>query len=464
MSKFDYDITIIGSGPGGYVAAIRAAQLNKNVLVVEKSELGGICLNWGCIPTKALLRSSEILTHAKNGKLYGLEGNNNFSLEEMVKRSRKVSNKLSSGIEFLFKKNSITLKKGTAYIKEKHLIEITNDNNNEQIKTDKIIIATGASPRVLPFFKNLKNDVWDYKKALLPDSLPNKLGIVGSGAIGLEFASFFNSLGTKVEVFELQDKIAPNEDHDISKELEKNMSNKGIIFHKKTDVVKLVKNKEYELTGLNNSENKTFSFDRVLVAAGVVGNIENLGIENTKIKVKNNQIITHDYNKTDEPNIFAIGDVAGLPWLAHKASHEGIVCVEYMFDNKKIKKYHNNTLIPSCIYTNPQVASIGITENKAKALKKNIRIGVFPLSANGKALALGEPEGFIKTIFDNETGEILGAHMIGAEVTELINTFSLAIKLEATEEDIINTVFPHPTLSESIHESALNAFDKAIHI
>ena len=464
MSKFDFDLTIIGSGPGGYVAAIRAAQLNKKVLVVEKNELGGICLNWGCIPTKALLRSSEILSHIKNSKLYGIEANNSFSLEKMINRSRKVSKKLSTGIEFLFKKNSITLKKGTAYIKDKQLIEIINDNKKEQIKTDKIIIATGAKPRILSFFKDLKNEVWDYKKAMLPDCLPKKLGIIGSGAIGLEFASFYNALGAKVEVFELQDRIAPNEDHDISNALEKSMSDRGVIFHKKTDVVKLIKDNNFELTGLCKSESKKFTFDRILVAVGVIGNTENLGLENTKIITKNNQIVTHDYNKTDEPNIFAIGDVAGIPWLAHKASHEGISCVEYLFNNKKNNKHHNNTLIPSCIYTNPQVASIGITENQAKILNKTIKVGLFPLSANGKALALGESEGFIKTIFESKTGEILGAHMIGTEVTELINTFSLAIKLEATEEDIINTIFPHPTLSESIHESVLDAYDRAIHI
>jgi len=463
MIKESYDIIIIGAGPGGYVAAIRAAQLKQKVLVIEKSELGGVCLNWGCIPTKALLRSSEILNNFKNGNKFGIESDAKFSLDNMVNRSRNVSKRLSDGIAYLFKKHAIEYKKGNAIIKNNNTVSITNKGNSVDIEFKSLIIATGAKPKIPVFLEKHENVLWDYKNAMVPDILPKDLGIIGSGAIGIEFASFYNDLGVKVDVFELKSRICPNEDKEVSVFLEKALTKKGVSFYKNYEVTNFNNKDKMELLVSNNSLKKTFSYDRVLIAIGVQGNTDKLGIENTKIKVNNNQIITYEFGKTDENNIYAIGDVAGLPWLAHKASHEGIACVEHI---AKFKNTHSqtHTPIPSCIYSNPQVASIGLTEEQAILLKKQIKIGKFPLSANGKALALGDSEGFIKTIFDKDTGEILGAHMIGPEVTELINTFSLAIKLEATEEDIINTIFPHPTLSESIHESVLDAFDRAIHI
>jgi dihydrolipoamide dehydrogenase len=459
-----YDLAIIGSGPGGYVAAIRAAQLKLNVIVIEKNELGGICLNWGCIPTKALLRSSEILSYFSKSKQYGIDiGEYKFSLEDMINRSREIAKKLSNGIDYLFKKNSIKYKKGNAYIEDSNTIKLSNDKMEELIKTKNIIIATGAKPKIPFFVEGMEDKVWTYKNAMLPDILPKRLGIIGSGAIGIEFASFYNDLGSEVTVFEMQERICPNEDYDISNSLEKILSKKGIKFYKKSIVNNLIEAKELQLTAEINNKETILSYDKVLVAIGVEGNTDNLGLENTNLKIVNKQIVTYGLGKTDDNNIFAIGDVAGSPWLAHKASHEGIKCVEFIA-NPKIEFNDDRLAIPSCIYSNPQVASIGLTETQAKKANKKIKVGKFPLSANGKALALGEDDGFVKTLFDSKTGEILGAHLIGPEVTELINTFSLAIKLEATENDIMNTIFPHPTLSETIHESSLDAFSKALHI
>ncbi len=463
MNKELYDIVVIGSGPGGYVAAIRAAQLKQKVLVIEKSELGGICLNWGCIPTKTLLRSSEIFSLIKKADDFGLNAEVKISLKSMVNRSREVSKKLSNGISYLFKKHSVKYKKGIAYIKNKNTIIISNEASKEEVEAKSIIIATGASPKIPNFLDKYKEYLWNYKNAMVPDALPNSLGIIGSGAIGIEFASFYNDLGVKVDVFELQDRICPNEDKEISEMLEKILTKKGISFKKKCEVTGFKKADVLKIIIQNNGHEELHSYDKVLIAVGVEGNTMGIGLENTKVKIKNNQINTHDFGKTDEPNIYAIGDVAGLPWLAHKASHEGISCVEHITNhNNSITTTH--TVIPSCIYSSPQVASIGLTEDQAIKSNKQIKVGKFPLSANGKALSLGEAEGFIKTLFDRNTGEILGAHMIGPEVTELINTFSLAMKLEATEEDLINTIFPHPTLSESIHESVLDAFGRAIHV
>ena len=463
----NYDLAIIGSGPGGYVAAIRASQLNMKVVVIEKKDLGGVCLNWGCIPTKALLRTSEIYEYIKNSSHFGIDiKENKLNINGIVNRSRAIAKKLSNGIEYLFKKNNIQLIYGTATInKNKELVVIKN-NKEEKLIAKNIIIATGAGPKKIKVSGNYeKLGLWDYFNAMTPTQIPKTMGIIGSGAIGIEFANFYNSLGSEVIVFEMANEILPNEDFEVSEFLRKNLIKKGVKFHLNSSVIDIKDKEGLELSykNLNTKKISTYSFEKILVAVGIEGNIKNLGLENTSIKIKNNQIVTYEYGKTDEKNIFAIGDVAGAPWLAHKASHEGIHCVEYIAGLKK-NNLEEKMIIPSCVYSNPQVASIGLTEKKAKALGLNIKVGKFPLSANGKALSLSEGEGFVKIIFQEKTGQILGAHLIGVEVTELINSFSLAMKLEATELDIFSTIFPHPTISESIHESALDAYNKALHI
>ncbi len=466
MTTDKYDLAIIGSGPGGYVAAIKAAQLNMKVVVIEKKDLGGICLNWGCIPTKAILRSSELYDFMKNSSNFGLNIKNvEPNINSIIKRSRDVAKKLSSGIEFLFKKNKINLIYGNAKINKNKELDVISDNKTSKVKANNIIIATGASPKKVNMSNNsINSKVWNYFDALTPKEIPKSIGIIGSGAIGVEFASFYNSLGSNVKVFVMQNEILPNEDIEVSEFLKNNLSKKGILFSLNSTILDIKENTNFQLSCKDNKTGKItdHNFEKVLAAVGIEGNISNLGLENTKIITKNNQIVTYDYGITDEDNIYAIGDVAGAPWLAHKASHEGIACIEYIAG--KIKSRKEKLVIPSCVYSNPQVASIGLTESNAKKLGINIKVGKFPLSANGKALSLSESEGFVKTIFEANTGQILGAHLVGAEVTELINSFSLAIKLEATEIDIFSTIFSHPTISESIHESALDAFDKAIHI
>ncbi len=467
MKIENYDIAIIGSGPGGYVAAIRAAQLKMKVVVIEEKDLGGVCLNWGCIPTKSLLRTSEIYDYLKKSDNYGLNvKNTSINTIAIVKRSRKIAQELSNGIDFLFKKNNIILVNGKAIIEaDKSLKVIDKKGSIIKLKANSVILATGASAKKLAFLKEDER-IWSYMDAMTPKKIPKKLGIIGSGAIGIEFACFYNSLGSEVTVYEVQPRILPNEDNEISNYLETVLSKKGINFIKNAKVVDVKNEKKLIVKSshlLESGENFN-EFDNLLVAVGVQANSEGIGLEHTKVKLKGHNIITHRNGKTDDDKFFAIGDVAGAPWLAHKASHEGINCVEELAGLKKNSSEILPTHIPSCVYSHPQVASIGITEAKAKEKSLNIRVGKFPLTANGKALSLSESDGFVKTIFDKKTGELLGAHLIGAEVTELINSFALAIKLEATEEDIISTIFPHPTISESIHESVLNAFDKSIHI
>ena len=467
MKIENYDVAIIGSGPGGYVAAIRAAQLKMKVVVIEENDLGGVCLNWGCIPTKSLLRTSEIYDYLKKSDNFGLDvKKTSINTVAIVKRSRKIAQDLSNGIEFLFKKNNIVLINGKAIIEADKNLKVTDKKGSIiKLRADSVIIATGASAKKLPFLKEDER-IWSYMDAMTPKKLPKKLGVIGSGAIGIEFACFYNSLGSEVTVYEVQPRILPNEDSEISNYLETVLSKKGINFIKNAKVVDVRNEKKLIIKSLLLSESteNIKEFDNLLVAVGVQANSEGIGLEHTKVKLNGHNIITHCNGKTDDDKFFAIGDVAGAPWLAHKASHEGINCVEELAGLKKNSSEILPTQIPSCVYSHPQVASIGITEAKAKEKSLNIRVGKFPLTANGKALSLSESEGFVKTIFDKETGELLGAHLIGAEVTELINSFALAIKLEATEEDIISTIFPHPTISESIHESVLNAFDKSIHI
>ncbi|MEM7616775.1 MAG: dihydrolipoyl dehydrogenase [Pseudomonadota bacterium] len=466
MSSSKYDIAVIGGGPGGYVAAIRAAQLGLKAVVIEKEHLGGICLNWGCIPTKALLRSAEIYSYIQHADQYGITVKDaKFDLHKIVDRSRKISKQLSSGISHLMKKNKIDVVMGTAKLSSTKAISVqTNDKSTSEIKADNIIIATGARARQLP---NLETDgklIWSYREAMVPDKMPKKLLIIGSGAIGIEFASFYNSLGMDVTVAEVQERILPVEDAEISELAKKSFEKQGIKIKTKA-IVKSFKKKadNVDVTISLNGKDKVENFDRVIMAVGVVGNTENIGLEKTKIKIEKGHIATNEWMCTDEPNIFAIGDVTAPPWLAHKASHEAILAVEKIKGLPNLKPIKKEN-IPGCTYCHPQIASIGLTEAKAKELGNKIKVGRFPFIGNGKAIALGETEGLIKTIFAEETGELLGAHLIGAEVTELINNFALGKTMEATELDFMHTIFPHPTLSEMLHESVLDAYKKAVHI
>jgi dihydrolipoamide dehydrogenase len=460
-----FDLIVIGGGPGGYVAAIRATQLKMNVAVVEANHLGGICLNWGCIPTKALLRSAEVahlINHADSFgiKVKGME----IDLQKIVERSRKVATQLSSGIAHLLKKNKVTVFDAYGTLKGKGQVEVkTKDGKTEIISAKHIIIATGARARVLSGLEPDGKLVWSYKEAMVPSDMPKSLLVVGSGAIGIEFASFYNALGVDVTVVEVLDRVVPAEDEEISTLARKAFEKHGIKILTNAKVTKLDKTANNVTAHIETKDGiQKITVDRVIAAVGVVGNVENLGLENTKVKVEKNQIITDKYLKTDEPNIYAIGDVAGAPWLAHKASHEGIICVEKIANLPNVHAM-DKTSIPGCTYSMPQIASIGLTESKARAAGYDIKVGRFPFMGNGKAIALGEPEGLVKTIFDSKTGQLLGAHMIGAEVTEMIQGFAIGKTLETTEAELMHTIFPHPTLSEMMHESVLSAYGKVIH-
>ncbi len=462
-----YDVMVIGAGPGGYVAAIRAAQLGLKACIVEKQHLGGVCLNWGCIPTKALLRSAEVLHLMKHAGQFGLVAKDiGFELSKIVERSRKVAEQLSGGIAHLLKKNKVEVVMGTALlgglqagVRQVHVTE--GAGKLTTIAAKHVILATGARARQLPGLEADGDYVWTAKEAMVPKSMPKKLLVVGSGAIGIEFASFYQTLGAQVTVVELQTRILPNEDEEISKLAQKSFEKQGMVFLLGSSVIKIDKNKK-QVTLKTSKGEVTEGFDQVISAVGIVGNTENLGLENTKVKVDRGHIVTKNFNMTDEPGIYAIGDLTAGPWLAHKASHEAILCVEALAGKKPshgIKK----TNIPGCTYSHPQIASVGMTEAQAVAAGHSLRVGRFPFMGNGKAIALGEPEGLVKTIFDAKTGELLGAHMIGAEVTELIQGFCIAKTMEATEEDLMHTIFAHPTLSEMMHESVLDAYGRVIH-
>lgn len=461
MSDKKFDVIVIGGGPGGYVAAIRAAQLKMKVALVEKEHLGGICLNWGCIPTKALLRSAEIknlISHASEFglKVSGLE----IDFKKIVERSRAVSKQLTSGVQHLLKKNKVTVFDGFAKLTGNGGVSI---DDKEKLTAKHIIVATGARARTLPGMEPDGKTIWSYKEALVPEKMPKKLLVVGSGAIGSEFASFFLSLGAEVTLVEVMDRILPVEDKEISAFAQKSFEKQGMKIVTNAKVTKLDKQKDsVKATIEANGKSSVEEFDRVIMAVGIVGNTENIGMEKTKVKVDRNQIQTNEYCETAEKGVYAIGDVAGAPWLAHKASHEGILCVEKIAGVKGVHPM-KVTNIPGCTYCTPQVASVGLTEEKAKERGHKVKVGRFPFMGNGKAIALGEPEGLVKTVFDEKTGELLGAHMVGAEVTEMIQGFGIAKTLETTEEELMHTVFPHPTLSEMMHESVLDAYGRAIH-
>ncbi|UYO51936.1 dihydrolipoyl dehydrogenase [Rhodopseudomonas palustris] len=471
MSDTSFDVIIIGSGPGGYVAAIRAAQLGFKTAIVEKSYLGGICLNWGCIPTKALLRSAEIYHYMQHAKDYGLSADNiSFDPKAIVQRSRGVSKRLNDGVGFLMKKNKISIIWGQATIDAPGKLTVTASKTEApkgalppgSYQAKHIIVATGARPRVLPGLEPDKKLVWTYFEAMVPEVVPKSLLVVGSGAIGIEFASFFHTMGAKVTVVEVLPQILPVEDAEIAALARKRFEKQGIKILTGAKVTKLDKKTDSVVATIDpgNGKPETAEFDRVISAVGVVGNVENLGLDKLGVKLDRGTIVTDGLGKTNVPGIYAIGDVAGPPMLAHKAEHEGVICVE------AIKGLHphplDKSLIPGCTYCQPQIASVGLTEAKAKEQGREIRVGRFPFTANGKAIALGEDQGLVKVIFDKTTGQLLGAHMIGAEVTELIQGYVVAMNLETTEEELMHTVFPHPTLSEMMKEAVLDAYGKVL--
>lgn len=461
----DCDVVVIGGGPGGYVAAIRAAQLGNSVTLAEKDQLGGVCLNWGCVPTKALLRSAEILDLINNSSDYGIEVSKvNLDLKKMVARSRSISSKLSSNIKSLLKKNNINIINGVAKVSQNKVVEVISNDESFVLKAKNIILATGARVKSLSFLENISSEkVWTSKEAMVPDELPKSLFIIGAGSIGMEFASFYNSLGTNIILVEAQNRVLPTEDLELSKFAKESFERKGIKIYTGTQILNCVEFEDYvNIEILSNGKTYEFKVEKILLAAGITGNIENLGLENTKVKIKNGYILTNTLLQTDESGIYAIGDVAGAPCLAHKASHEGVIAAEV------ISGVHANPIIksriPKCTYSSPQIASIGLTEEEAVKEGHNIKVGKFPFAANSKAIILKEAGGFIKTIFSADNGELLGVHMIGPEVTELIQACAIAMNLESTELDLMNTIFPHPTLSEVLYESILQSQNRAINI
>jgi dihydrolipoamide dehydrogenase len=464
MAARNFDVIVIGAGPGGYVAAIRAAQLGKNVAIVEREHLGGICLNWGCIPTKALLRSAEVFHLMHRAKEFGLKADGiGYDLDAVVARSRGVAKQLSGGIGHLMKKNKVTVFMGAATLPAKGKVSVKTDKGVEELTAPAIILATGARARELPGLEADGDLVWTYKHALQPKRMPKKLLVIGSGAIGIEFASFFNTLGADVTVCEVMDRVLPVEDAEISAFAKKSFVKQGMKILEKTTVKKLDRKPGVGVTAHleSNGKTETAEFDTVISAVGIVGNVENLGLEALGVKIDRTHVVTDEYCRTGVEGLYAIGDIAGAPWLAHKASHEGVMVAEL------IAGLHPHAIKPNsiagCTYCHPQVASVGLTEAKAKEAGYTIKVGRFPFIGNGKAIALGESEGLIKTVFDAKTGELLGAHMVGAEVTELIQGYVVGRSLETTEEDLMNTVFPHPTLSEMMHEAVLDAYGRALH-
>lgn len=466
MAEQKFDLVVVGGGPGGYVAAIRASQLGLKTAIVEGNHLGGICLNWGCIPTKALLRSAEIYRNIRHAEEYGISVEKvSYDTKKIVQRSRNVASQLSGGIAGLMKKNKVEVFNGFGKLNGKNTIKVENDGEKiADIKADHIILATGARARNLPGLESDKKQVLTYKEAMIPDEMPKSLLVVGSGAIGIEFASFYNEFGVDVTVVELADKILPVEDKEISKFAQKSFEKQGINIHTKTTVKEIDKSgKIIKVTLDKNGEETEIKVDRIITAVGIVPNVENLGLEGTNVKFDRGHIATNQWCETDEKGVYAIGDVTAAPWLAHKASHEAVICVEKIAGEKGVHPLKKDN-IPGCTYCHPQIASVGLTEEKAIEAGHKIKVGKFQFVGNGKAIALGEPEGLVKTIFDEKTGELLGAHLIGAEVTELINGFLVGKTMEATEEDFMHTIFPHPTLSEMMHESVLDAFGKVIHM
>ena len=465
MANNQYDLIVVGGGPGGYVAAIRAAQIGMKVAVVEREHLGGICLNWGCIPTKALLRASEIKHLIDHADDFGLSVKDvSFDVKNIVARSRGVATQLNQGVGHLLKKNKVDVIMGTGALTGGGKLEVVKtEGNASEMSAKHIILATGARARSLPGLEPDGKLVWTYKEAMVPETMPKSLLVIGSGAIGIEFASFYSDLGADVTVVEVMDRVLPVEDEEISAMARKAFETQGMTIHTGVRVSGLE-------TGANNvtatieigdGKLKEITVDRVIIAVGITGNVENIGLENTKVEVDRGHVVINEWMETGEPGVYAVGDLAGPPWLAHKASHEGVICVEKIAGEKPHPL--NKSLIPGCTYCRPQVASVGMTEAAAIDAGHEVKVGRFPFLGNGKAIALGDSEGMIKTVFDAKTGELLGAHMIGAEVTELIQGYMVGKTLETTEVELMKAVFPHPTLSEMMHESVLDAYGRAVH-
>ena len=466
--KTEFDVIVIGGGPGGYVAAIRASQLGMSAAVVEREHLGGICLNWGCIPTKALLRAAEIKHNIEHAADFGIEvsGTVSVNLKKVVERSRGVASRLSSGVGHLLKKNKVTVFDGTAKLAGKSganwVLSVTGKSET-RLTGKHIIIATGARARALPGIEPNGSSIVTYKDAMVPEKMPKSLIVVGSGAIGVEFASFYQDMGVEVTIVEYLDRILNAEDEEISALAQKSFEKRGIKILTSAKLLGLKETSQGVAADIETGGAKQqLVAERVIMAVGIVGNSENIGLEATKLKLDRGHIVTDGYGATGEAGLYAIGDVTGAPWLAHKASHEGIICIEKIAGMKHVHPIEDNS-VPGCTYCRPQVASVGLTETKAKQAGYEIKVGKFPFLANGKAIALGDDEGLIKTIFDAKTGALLGAHMIGPEVTELIQGYVVARSLETTEAELMHTIFPHPTLSEAMHESVLDAYDRAIH-
>ncbi len=465
MPDQQFDLVILGGGPGGYVAAIRAAQLGMKTAVVEREHLGGICLNWGCIPTKALLRTSEInhlLHHLPDFGFAAVESR--FDMGKVVKRSRGVAKQLSSGVAHLLRKNKVAVFDGAGKLAGKNTLAVEKDGEPATtVMAPHIILATGARARQLPGLETDGKLIWSYKEAMVPPAMPKSLLVVGSGAIGIEFASFYLNMGAEVTVVEVVDRVLPVEDEEISAFARKAFEKQGMKIHTGASVTAAKRNGDsVTVTVEAGGKSQDITVERVISAVGIVGNVEGLGLEEAGVKVERTHVMVDGYGQTGVPGLYAIGDVAGPPWLAHKASHEGVICVEKIAGLNDVHPL-DVANIPGCTYCRPQVASVGLTEARAKAAGHEVKVGRFPFIGNGKAIAMGEPEGMVKTVFDARTGELLGAHMIGAEVTEMIQGYTIARTLESTEAELMHTVFPHPTVSETMHEAVLSAYGRAIH-
>jgi len=463
MAGKAFDMIVVGAGPGGYVAAIRGAQLGLNVAVVEREHLGGICLNWGCIPTKAMLRSAEVFHLMHRAKEFGLKAEGlGYDLDAVVQRSRAVAKQLTGGVGHLLKKNKVTVVMGTATLPAPGKVAVKTDTGSEELTAPAIVLATGARARELPGLEADGKRVWTYRHALVPGHMPKELLVIGSGAIGIEFASFYNTLGAKTTVVEVMDRILPVEDAEIAAFAKKQFVKQGMTILEKATVTKLDRAADSVTAHIEQGgKTEARTFDTVISAVGIVGNVEGLGLEALGVTVDRSHVVTDEYCRTGVKGLYAIGDIAGAPWLAHKASHEGVMVAELIAGGHPHPIKPNS--IAGCTYCHPQVASVGLTEAKAKDAGHDVKVGRFPFIGNGKAIALGESEGMIKTVFDAKTGELLGAHMVGAEVTELIQGYVIGRTLETTEAELMETVFPHPTLSEMMHEAVLDAYGRALH-